>query len=116
MKLFDLAGADPERRFSPFCWRIRLALAHKRLAAEPVPWRFTYKEAIAMPGQGRVRVLIDADKIVFDSWSFANYLEDTYADRPSLCGVSGGRSVARFFNSWVDAAVHPAISRLIVSD
>ena len=116
MKLFDLAGADPERRFSPFCWRIRLALAHKGLAAETVPWRFTDKEAIAMTGQGRVPVLIDGDKIVFDSWLIASYLEDTYADRPSLFGGSGGRAAARFVNSWVDAAVHPAISRLIVSD
>jgi glutathione S-transferase len=116
MKLFDLAGADPERRFSPFCWRIRLALAHKGLAAETVPWRFTDKEAIAMTGQGRVPVLIDGDKVVFDSWSIAGYLEDAYPDRPSLFGGSGGRAAARFLNSWVDAALHPAISRLIVSD
>ena len=45
LKLFELCGADPERVFSPFCWRIRMALAHKGLEAETVPWRFTEKDA-----------------------------------------------------------------------
>jgi Glutathione S-transferase, N-terminal domain len=31
MQLYDLAGADLERRFSPYCWRIKLALMHKGL-------------------------------------------------------------------------------------
>ncbi len=26
LQLYDLAGAEPERRFSPYCWRIKLAL------------------------------------------------------------------------------------------
>jgi hypothetical protein len=29
IKLYDLAGAKSERRFSPFCWRTKMALAHK---------------------------------------------------------------------------------------
>ena len=29
LQLYDLAGAEPERRFSPYCWRIKLALMHK---------------------------------------------------------------------------------------
>jgi hypothetical protein len=31
MQLYDLAGAESERRFSPYCWRIKLALMHKGL-------------------------------------------------------------------------------------
>jgi hypothetical protein len=31
MQLYDLAAAEPERRFSPYCWRIKMALAHKGL-------------------------------------------------------------------------------------
>jgi hypothetical protein len=41
MLLYDLAGADAGRRFSPYCWRIRMSLAHKRLPVETRPWRFT---------------------------------------------------------------------------
>ena len=37
IRLYDLAGAEAERRFSPFCWRARMALAHKGLDVETVP-------------------------------------------------------------------------------
>jgi len=47
--LYDLAGAEPDRRFSPFCWRTKMALAHKGLEAETVPWRFTEKEKLPQP-------------------------------------------------------------------
>ena len=72
MQLYDLAGADLERRFSPYCWRIKLALMHKGLPFDTIPWRFTEKKAIAFSGQGRVPVLIDGDQVVFDSWKIAN--------------------------------------------
>jgi glutathione S-transferase len=63
MQLYDLAGADLERRFSPYCWRIKLALMHKGLPFDTIPWRFTEKRAIAFSGQGRVPVLIDGDQV-----------------------------------------------------
>jgi glutathione S-transferase len=114
--LYDLAGADPARRFSPFCWRIRLALAHKDLAVETVPWRFTEKERIAFSGQGQVPVLVDGGRTVSDSWAIATWLEDTYPSRPSLFGGAGGRAMARFLNSWADGVLHPGLARLIVAD
>jgi glutathione S-transferase len=114
--LYDLAGADPARRFSPFCWRIRLALAHKGLEVETIPWRFTEKEAIAFSGQGLVPVLVDGERVVSDSWAIACWLEDAYPDRPSLFGGAGGRAMARFLNAWADGVLHPGLARLIVAD
>jgi len=35
--MHDLAGADPAVRFSPYCWRIRFALAHKCLPVDAIP-------------------------------------------------------------------------------
>ena len=32
--LWDLAGAEDDRRFSPYCWRVKMALAHKGLEFE----------------------------------------------------------------------------------
>ena len=84
MQLYDLAGAESERRFSPYCWRIKLALMHKGLPFDTIPWRFIEEKAIAFSGQGRVPVLIDGDQVVLDSWTIANYLEDRHPDRPSL--------------------------------
>jgi glutathione S-transferase len=114
--MHDLAGADPDLRFSPYCWRIRMALAHKGLAVETVPWRFTEKEALAFSGQGRVPVIRDGDTVVSDSWTIAGYLEDTYPDRPSLFGGPIGRAHARFINAWADSVMVGGIARLIVRD
>jgi len=105
LRLYDLAGADPDRRFSPYCWRTRLALAHKELRVETIPWRFTQKAEIAASGQGLVPVLVDGDRWVADSWTIANYLEDTYPDGPSLFGGAVGRSLAHFYSTFADSLV-----------
>jgi hypothetical protein len=35
--VYDLAGANPALRFSPYCWCITMALARKGPAVETVP-------------------------------------------------------------------------------
>ncbi|HYI90027.1 MAG TPA: glutathione S-transferase family protein [Beijerinckiaceae bacterium] len=114
--LYDLAAADPELRFSPYCWRAKLALAHKALAVETVPWRFTDKETIAFSGQARVPVLVDGGRTVSDSWAIALYLEETYPEQPSLFGGPAAIAVTRFVNAWADTILHGGMIRLIVSD
>src|SRR5271166_3048109 len=46
-QLYDLAGAEAERRFSPYCWRAKMALMHKGLPFDTIPWRFNEKSEIA---------------------------------------------------------------------
>ncbi|MBI5132196.1 MAG: glutathione S-transferase family protein [Rhodopseudomonas palustris] len=116
LKLFDLVGADASRPFSPFCWRIRMALAHKGLAVDTIPWRFTERSAIAPYQSEKVPVLLDGDTAVADSWVIANYLEDRYPDRPSLFGGDGGRAMARMLNAWGDLVVVGGIFPMIVAD
>jgi glutathione S-transferase len=113
--LYDLAGADPDLRFSPYCWRTRFALAHKGLPVETVPWRFTDGAAIAFSGQGKVPVIRDGETVVFDSWTIAEYLEEQ-APSPTLFGGSTGRAHALFINAWVDSVLVGGIARLIVRD
>jgi len=113
--LHDLAGAEPDLRFSPYCWRTRFALAHKGLPVETVPWRFTETGAIAFSGQGRVPVIRDDGKVVFDSWSIAEYLEEQYP-APTIFGGGTGRAHARFINAWADSVLLGGIARFIVRD
>ena len=47
IQFYDLAGTDENLRFSPFCWRVRMALAHKGLPYEPIPWRYSEKAKLA---------------------------------------------------------------------
>ncbi len=116
LQLYDLAGAEADRRFSPYCWRIRMALAHQGLAVETLPWRFTEKERLAPTGQGRVPVLVDGERWIWDSWTIANDLEDRRGDRPSLFGGPEGRALSRFYASWTDAVLHTALIRFVVLD
>jgi glutathione S-transferase len=116
LKLFELVGTDEARPFSPFCWRTRMALAHKGLSAESIPWCFTEKHAIAPHKSEKVPVLLDGETSVADSWTIANYLEDTYPDRPSLFGGAGGRAMGRMMNWWGDVTVVGGMFPLIVAD
>jgi glutathione S-transferase len=116
LKLFELVGTDEQRPFSPFCWRTRMALAHKGLSAQSIPWCFTEKAAIAPHNSEKVPVLLDGAISVPDSWAIANYLEDTYPDRSSLFGGEGGRAAGRMLNWWGDITVIGGMFPLIVAD
>jgi glutathione S-transferase len=114
--LYELAGADPDRRFSPYCWRIRLALEHKGLPFEGRPWRFTEKDAIAFAGSDKVPVLVDGDRTLAESSVIAAYLEEAYPDRPSLFGGPAAQALTRFIVQWTDHVLHLALVPLLVVD
>jgi glutathione S-transferase len=114
--LYDLAGADPDLRFSPYCWRVKLALAHKNLDYETVPWYFTDKEAIAFSGQGKVPVLVDDGHVVSDSQEIADYLDETYAHEPPLYGEAPARALTGFVKSWTDKVLQPALMQILAPD
>ncbi|WP_395673970.1 glutathione S-transferase family protein [Inquilinus sp.] len=116
LTLYELAGADDALRFSPHCWKVRMALAHKGLEADRVPWRFTEKQAIAFSGQGLVPVLVHDGETISDSWRIALHLEERFPNRPSLFGGAGAMPLARFINGWADTALSPAIARVIILD
>jgi glutathione S-transferase len=112
--LYELAGADADRRFSPYCWRVRMALLHKGLSFETEPVRFSEKDKIAFSGQGLVPVLVDGERTVTDSFAIATYLEDTYRDAPSLFGDASG--LARFATNAVDGLLTFSLVGFIVTD
>jgi glutathione S-transferase len=114
--LYDLAGAEAERRFSPFCWRTKMALAHKGIEAETVPWRFTEKDKLPQPNQGRVPVIVDDGRVVHDSSMIAEYLETRYPDRPSLFGDAAGKALTRFVQNWTETVLQPGLVGFVVLD
>jgi len=116
MKLYDLAAAEDDRRFSPYCWRAKMALKHKGLEFETIPWRFTDKDVIAFSGQGLVPVLVDGEHTVHDSWRIALYLDEAYPQRPGLFGSDEARGLTEFFANWTVRTVHAALFKVIVLD
>jgi len=112
--LYDLVGRE-DRRFSPHCWRTRMALAHKDLATEARATRFGEIQAICDGQQRTIPVIEDAGEIVADSWRIACYLEQRYPDRPSLFGADG-ESLTHFVQHWVHTVVQPGLVGLIIAD
>lgn len=116
LKLYDLCGEDRSLRFSPYCWRAKMALAHKGLGFETVPTPFTRIEEIE-PGRAKsVPILEDEDGRVHDSFEIALHLEAAWPDRPPLFGGEAGVAAARLVESWAFASLHPVILRMIVRD
>jgi glutathione S-transferase len=113
--LYDLVGKD-DRRFSPHCWRTRMALAHKGLDCEARPTRFTEIAAIAGGRFKTIPVIEDRGRAIGDSRAIAQYLEETYPDRPSLFGGPGGEALSRFVESWCVAVLHGGLFGLILVD
>lgn len=49
--MYDLACADETVRFSPYCWRIKYALAHKGIKCDYKAWHFAQKDMLKPSGQ-----------------------------------------------------------------
>jgi glutathione S-transferase len=111
--LYERLCAD-DRRPSPFCWRARLALAHKNVTPEVRAIKFGEADKVAFSGQAKVPVLVDGQTVVHDSWAIACHLEDSYPEAPSLFDGRGGRAVTRLFNHWVDHSLERALAPILI--
>ncbi len=112
--LHDLAGANPALRFSPYCWRTKLALKHKGLEFKTVPHRFTDRAAIAKSGQSKVPAIEHDGQWVHDSWQIALFLDELYPELPMLFPDAAARTTAKFINSWCDWSLLPNTRALAV--
>ena len=112
--LYSLCGADESRPFSPHCWKVVQALAHKQLDFVERPMPFTDIPKIEGGFSKTVPILRDGNELIRDSFEIALYLEDTYPDRPTLFGGEGGKALARFVEGFSQMVVHSAINRIAV--
>ncbi len=96
--LYDLAGAQDAHRFSPYCYRVKIALRLKQLDYQPELVRFTEKDKLAFSQQTLVPVLRDGDTVVSDSWQILQYLDHTYPQAPRL--FPDGVNALLFWRYW----------------
>lgn len=116
IRLYDLVGQDEQRPFSPHCWKVRMALAHKGLDFESVPTTFTQVQAVEGGVSKTVPVIRDGGNVVADSFAIALYLEQAYPDRPTLFGGPGGEAMARFIERWSQLTIHPYMTMAALLD
>lgn len=112
--LYTLCGSDQSRPFSPHCWKVVMALAHKGLEFEERPMPFTAIPELEEGFSKTVPVLKDGERLVSDSFAIARYLEEVYPDRPSLFEGPGGEAMARFVEGWSQTQIHPAVTAIAI--
>lgn len=113
---YELVGRDERRPFSPHCWKVALALAHKGLPFETRSTRFTEIARIENGATKTVPLIRDGDRLVRDSFAIALYLEEAYPDRPALFGGEGGKAMARFIERWSQLTLHSFIGQAALVD
>lgn len=113
---YDLVGKDENRPFGPHCWKVAMALAHKRLDYRAVLTRFLEVPDIEDGSSKTIPVIRDGDKVISDSFAIALYLEQAYPDRPSLFGGAGGEAMARFVERWSQLTLHPYLGVAALTD
>ena len=116
IEMFDLAGGDENIRFSPYCWRIRMALAHKGLDVKTIPVRFMEKAKLEFSGQKLVPVIRDGERVVSDSWAIAHYLDEAYPDRPMLFAGEEARALTSFVRHWTQTRLAMPLMRVALMD
>ncbi|MBX3568197.1 MAG: glutathione S-transferase family protein [Rhizobiaceae bacterium] len=114
--LYELAGRDPQRPFSPHCWKVAMALAHKELEFRTVPTPFGGIGAVEGGMSKTVPVIRDGGTVMAESFDIALYLERAYPERPSLFGGPGGEAAARFVERWTQLTIQAQMMRFIVAD
>lgn len=112
--LYSLCGRDENRPFSPHCWKISMALAHKGLEHIERPYPFTAIPGIEDGFSKTVPILRDGDRLVRDSFEIALYLDETYPDRPTLFGGEGGKALSRFVESFSQMILHMPVTRMAI--
>ena len=99
---------------SPYCRKVRLALAEKRLAFELKSEKvWERRDAfLAMNPAGTVPVLEeDTGMVVPDSGVICEYLEDAYPDTPLLGVTLGERVEVRRLVAWFDGKFDQEVTR-----
>ncbi len=114
--LYDLVGKDSQKPFSPHCWKIKMALAHKGIVFETVPTRFV--EVKAIEGGAKTVPVINHNGVVKeDSFEIGVYLKDRYPDLGrQLYSGDGSIGLTRFVESWTNTQLHGWIAGYAIVD
>ena len=98
--LYDLALREGQT-ISPFVWATKYAIAHKGFEIDLVPGGFTGIVERTGGRTERLPAIVDDGKWVLDSWLIAEYLDETYPDRPTLIGSKQVEIATKFMEGWL---------------
>ena len=104
---YDLALASGAT-ISPFVWPTKYAIKHKGFDLDVVPGGFTGIMERTGGVTERLPAIQDDGKWVLDSWLIAEYLDETYPDRPALIPHKSVKALTQALEGWLwGAAISP---------
>ena len=100
IKFYDLQLSTGST-ISPFVWATKYAIKHKGFDLDIVPGGFTGIMERTEGNSERLPAIQDDGKWVLDSWLIAEYLDETYPDRPRLINGPGHKVMIQGLESWL---------------
>ena len=103
MILYELDGKE-DFRFSHHVWKVIMTLHHKNLtdSLKIIPVKFSDKTPIEEKGFNTVPVLVDNGKWIGDSIKIAEYLDNTYPEKPSVFGDETAKNTTLILSKYID--------------
>jgi glutathione S-transferase len=103
---------------SPFCRKVRLTLAEKRLEVELIEERYWEQdpEFLRRNPAGKVPVLKIDSKVMTESQAICEYLEETTPNPPLMPRDADGRHEVRRLCAWFDDKFHAEVTSKLLHE
>jgi len=103
---------------SPFCRKVRLSLAEKRIEVELVEERYWEQDPdfLRRNPAGKVPILRLGPKTLSESSAICEYLEDTHPTPPLIPRDPEGRYEMRRLVNWFDDKFHAEVTRKLMGE
>lgn len=103
---------------SPFCRKVRLVLAEKRLEVELVEDRYweDNAELIRRNPAGKLPVLRHEGRLMSESQAICEYLDETVPEPPLMPADAAGRYEVRRLCAWFDDKFNAEVTRPVMEE
>ena len=103
---------------SPFCRKVRLSLAEKRIEVELVEERYWEQDAdfLRRNPAGKVPVLKLGNRTMAESAAICEYIEETCPSPPLMPKEPDGRYEVRRLVNWFDDKFHEEVTRKLMGE
>jgi glutathione S-transferase len=103
---------------SPFCRKVRLSLAEKRIEVELVEERYWEQDAdfLRRNPAGKVPVLKLGNRTMAESAAICEYIEEAWPSPPLMPKDAEGRYEVRRLVSWFDDKFHDEVTRKLMGE
>ena len=114
--LYDLVTADGVP-LSPWCWHVKMALAHKGITAKTIPLTFTEKDQVIHAGGKSFPFMINGNgDALDDSRLIISHLEEIKPNPTLFPGGDAGWASFNFIHRYTQSFLFPTLIPMILAD